>query len=68
MGGHHNTTGLVAVSSPEGRRRNLTLLSCDPETPEPMKDAAVSAAPGPVVEPPQSFLDLISGQRMIMKR
>ena len=27
------------------------LLSCDPLTPEPMNDAAVSAAAGPVEEP-----------------
>ena len=33
----------------------IFLLSCDPLTPEPMKDAAVSTAPGPVVPPlPQS--------------
>ena len=30
----------------------LILLLCDPLTPEPVKVAAVSAAPGPVVEPP----------------
>ena len=29
-------------------------LPCDSLTPEPMKDAAVSAAPGPVVEPSPS--------------
>ena len=29
-------------------------IACNSMTPEPMKDAAVSAAPDPVVEPPQS--------------
>ena len=44
----------TADNTEEWRRRDLTLLSCDPLTPEPMKDAAVSAAVGPVVELPQS--------------
>ena len=50
-------TSEVAASddTPEWPRRNLILLlSCDQLTPEPIKDAAVSAAPSPIVEPPQS--------------
>ena len=43
------------TTTPEWRRQNLIPhLPCDSLTPEPMEDAAVSAAPGPVVEPPQS--------------
>ena len=54
-GDERSGSSLTADDTSEWRRRNLTLLlSCDPLTPEPMKDAAVSAAPGPVVEPPQS--------------
>ena len=45
----------------------ILLLSCDPLTPKPIKDAAVSAAPGPVVAV-LSFLNLLSGKRMVRKR
>ena len=39
----------TAEDTPEWRRRNLILLSCDSLTPEPMKDAAVFAAQGSAV-------------------
>ena len=53
-GDERSGSSLTADDTPDWRRRNLILFSCNPLTPEPMKDAAVSAAPGPVVEPPQS--------------
>ena len=53
-GDKRSGSSLTADHTPEWRRRNLLLLSCNPLTPEPMKYAAVSTAPGPVVEPPQA--------------
>ena len=47
-------SSLTADDTPEWRRLNLIPhLPCDSLTPKPMTDAAVSAAPGPVVEPSQ---------------
>ena len=53
-GDERSSSSLTADDIPEWRRRDLILLlSCNLLTPEPMKDAAVSAAPDRIVEPPQ---------------
>ena len=47
-------SSLTAEDAPKWRRQNLILhFPCDWLTPKPMKDAAVSATPGPVIEPSQ---------------
>ena len=68
-GDERSGSSLTADDTPEWRRQDLILLlSCDPLIPKPMKDAAGSAAPGPVVEQPQSsFLNLLSGKQIVMK-
>ena len=67
-GDERSGSSLTADDTPEWRRRNLILLlSCNPLTPEPMKDAACLCSPrssrGTALV--LSFLNLFSGKRWL---